>query len=258
MLNPKPSLHIVIPTKGRADWSKQTTLRALLSAGKRVTLVVSKEEAPSYRDLLCDRGRGSVGGLVRIAKSPVEGIGAVRYWITRKLFREERIIMLDDDLHFYQRPDMHMPYLLPAGPMDIRKMLLYMDIQLTPECPMVGVSSRVGNHDVNVSTRYNTRATHVVGYDLQVLRESGIRYRKMLAYEDLDISLQILRSGRTNAVLYNYCWSTVRRAPKATLLLRRSAKLLLENHPEFVTLHKGLPRIAWSKVHENKSDLSQP
>ena len=259
MLMPKPSLHIVIPTKGRASWSQQTTLSALLSAGKRVTLVIHKEEAKSYRSLLCDRGWGSIGGLVKIVKCPekVSGIGAVRYWITRKLFKTERIIMLDDDLHFYQRPDMHMPYLLPAGPMDIRKMLLYIDIQLTPECPMVGLSSRVGNHEVTIPVKYNTRANCVFAYDLSVLREANLRYRKLAAYENLDFTLRLLQSGRTNAVLYNYCWATTRRQNKNTLAMRRAAKQLLEYHPDLVTLQKGSPRVAWSKIHANSDTESR-
>jgi len=247
----------VIPTKGRAEWKMQTTLSALLATGKRVTLVVSKEEAPSYRDLLCDRGRGSIGGLVKIVKCPVEGIGAVRYWITRKMFRTERILMLDDDLHFYQRPDMHRTYLLPAGAMDMRRMLLYIDIQLTPECPMVGISSRVGNHDAAIAVRYNTRANCAFAYDLSVLREADLRYRKMAAYENVDLTLRLLQSGRTNAVLYNYCWATTRKPNKLSLAMRRAAKQLQEYHPEFVTLHKGSPRIAWSKINANSNSVAR-
>jgi TET-associated glycosyltransferase-like protein len=260
MLNPKPSLHIVIPTKGRADWRKQTTLSALLAAGKRVTLVVNYDEAKPYRALLCDRGRGSPGGLVKIAKCPItaiNNIGSVRYWITRKLFRNERILMLDDDLSFYYRPDMHAPYLLPAGPMDIRKMLLYMDIQLTPECPMVGLSSRVGNHEISTPVKYNTRTNCATALDLSVLREANLRYRKLADYEDIDFTLRLLQSGRTNAVLYNYCWATTRRKNKLTMAMRVAAKELLELHPDLVTLQKGSPRIAWSKIHENSDTQPQ-
>src|SRR6185295_7762638 len=258
MLNPTPSLHIVIPTKGRAAWSKQTTLSALIGTGKHVTLVVSPDEAPAYRALLCDRGRGSPGGLVKIRKCPVEGIGAVRYWITRRMFRNERILMLDDDLRFYYRPDMRAPYLLPTGPRELRQMLLYIDIQLTQQCPMVGISARAGNHEISDAVRYNTRTNCAYGLDLSMLRQANIRYRKMTAYEDIDLTLRLLQAGHPNAVLYNYCWSTVRRSPKIPLVIRRAAQMLRNNHPDLVTLIKNRPRIAWSKIHENKSGVPEP
>lgn len=239
-------LHIVIPTKGRASWDQQTTLRQVLSSGLRATLVVSGPEAPSYRDLLVDRGRGSPGGLVRIAKCPVEGSGSVRRWITRNLFRTERVLMLDDDLRFWRRvPNLEKVEVSFAKAMDMRRMLFEINEALD-FVPMVGVATKA-NANLAIATRYNTRVGNAYALDLAKLREAQIKFSHTPALEDIDLCLKILQTGLSNAVINSFCWSEAKR-PKRIRVKQQAMRWLQELYPDLVTITNGVLRIAWGKA----------
>lgn len=278
MLHMPPSnkLEIVIPSKGRADWKKQVTLKQFMAAGKHVTLVVPAIEAPEYRDLLIDRGRQR-GGLVRIAKCPCNGIGETRRWITRKLFTTEKVAMFDDDLYFSKRPDMASPKLAVSGPMDVRAMLLNMSILLDTHV-MVGISARQGNNNTDKPVVFNTRAMNAYAFDLRKLREAGIKFGRMPLMEDFDITLQLLRAGYSNAVLYNFVWNQSGSNAsggcseyRTARMQAQAAKRLKELHSDFVKLvvkknvkhaWKGMKtrtdvRISWAKAAKEGREYAE-
>jgi len=257
MLHMPPSnkLEIVIPSKGRADWNKQITLQQFTSAGKHVTLVIPEDEAREYRDLLIDRGRQR-GGLVRIAKCPQEGIGETRRWITRRLFKDKKVAMFDDDLYFFKRPDMLSPKLVSCGPMDVRAMLLNMSI-LLDDYPMVGISARQGNNNETRPVVYNTRSMNAYGFDLRLLDHEGVKFGRMPLMEDFDITLQLLRKGFSNAVLYNFCWNQRGSNAEGGCSTYRTAKMqaeaayrLQEFHPDYVKIVTKEAKSTWKGMRK--------
>lgn len=88
-----------------------------MSGAVPVTLVTSGGlgDTARYRAMLTMRGEGP-GCLARVARAHGTTIGRVRHWITRKLYKQQRVLMVDDDLWFYVNG-------ARAGPMDMRRLV---------------------------------------------------------------------------------------------------------------------------------------
>ena len=68
----------------------------------------------------------------------------------------------------------------------------------------VGVLSREGGNRIMEEVVYNTRMSRILCYHRPTLIEQGIRFDRLIAMEDFDVTLQLLIKGYPNAVLCNW------------------------------------------------------
>jgi len=200
-------------------------------------------------------------------------IGDVREYI-QECWPDEQVFMLDDDMYFYHRPNMLEPKLVRCKGGSLRRMrncvLMYLQLH-----PMVGLSARQGNNTYNESVKYNTRCMNAYAFDFKVLRKAGIKFGRMPIMEDFDVTLQMLRKGISNAVLFDFCWNQTGSGKKGGCSLYRdsdmqsaAARMLKRFHPDYVKLvtkesksqWQGMEtrtdvRIAWAKAAKEKIDV---
>jgi hypothetical protein len=241
---------IVIPSRGRADPSKQVTLRLLNEADIEPYLVVPTKEVKAYealRDL-----RFSVIGCDE------KGIGATRAWILRQ-WKGDKVMMLDDDMYFYRRKHMESPKLKRAKPKHLRKMFARVE-ELLEDYPMVGLSARQGNNNVDHEFVTCTRAMNAYAFDVDVILKN-VALGRVPVMEDFDITLQLLRAGYANAVLYKYCWNQVGSNASGGCSEYRTAEVqskaahkLKKLHPEFVTIVEKKAKTTWTGM-QTRTDV---
>lgn len=260
MITPQSNskLEIVIPSKGRADWDKQTTLRQLLSAVRTVTLVVPREEVSAYKSLLID-----CGSMVRVVMCHwrQKSIGTTRRWITQSLFRDQKVVMFDDDLQFLVRPDMSSSRLEVASPLDLRKMLHRMEA-LLDDVPMVGISTRQQNIAYNsfLADVSNAFSTGAYALNLGTLRDT-VKFGRLPLLENVDFTLRLFKAGYSNTVMFDYAWShaingnskTGCNTYRTARMHAAAAQALQRAHPDYVRLIKAGVRNIEVKVEWVKS-----
>lgn len=241
---------IAVPSAGRAR--AQVTLRSLKTAGvlPRTVLVIPLRDKTSYENNV-----GSIYSNLTIAALGEEwsGISKTREFILtqmvsfeRQLAGERVLLMLDDDMDFCWRPDMASPRLETIKDRDRMMMLLNtMERYVRAGFVHVGLSARQGNNHESVPYKDATRMMNAYAYDVLALRDlissSKVVLGRVPVMEDFDLTLQLLRAGYPNRVLYDYCWnqrgsgaeggcSTYR----TSTLQARAAHELARLHPDFV------------------------
>jgi hypothetical protein len=233
-------MRIYIPTLGRAD--KQSTwqrLPALLR--ERTRFVIHERERASFADfdhVVC----------------PVQGtnMGRVRQWMMEQhdCRDSEKVLMLDDDLAFdVRRTDIPTRFLRATDP-DIWQAFAKLD-ELLDRHIQVALRHREMAPDAPIIEE-NARAIRAVGYHVPRWRAAKVRFDRCAFMEDLDMTLQLLRQGHSNAV-----YSAVIQGQGATnapggCSLARSlatqnadAKLLTELHAPFVKLREKQTSGTW-------------
>lgn len=179
----------------------------------RTIYVVPRGQAPDYLAVIADLGcQGLVSPQVQIVETPEDmvGIAQTRCWIAQDAHRrgETRIVMMDDDIDFLIRQGPEDWRLTGQTEEDTRMML--QDIQmLLQDHAMVGISSREGNNRAGIGDRFEP---NMVATNTRVMRLWGLRVADWLemehgrveVMEDFDVTLQLLRSGRTNANMFYY------------------------------------------------------
>jgi hypothetical protein len=99
-------------------------------------------------------------------------------------------------------------------------------------------------------------------YDTQALKELNVEMGRISVMEDFDLTLQLLRKGYPNRVSYQYVWnqrgsgaeggcSSYRTAELQT----KSAQLLQQYHPEYVSLVTKSAGSVWKDMEE-RSDVN--
>lgn len=225
--------HVVIPTRDRADWNRQHTLRQLLSAGLRVSLVVPRGQVGPYKRLLSVH-EGT--GLITIERCPVDGIGRVRRWITRSLFQEGVVIMLDDDLRLYC--DGHV-----AHPFEVRQMLRDLHAVTGELSPVSGIGQSPVPSKVYACSPFWMRA-------------HKIKFGRVLIYEDVELAMQIRDKRELTSVIFpRYSWRHLGGnaldacAAYKPRLSRLEIKKLNRLHPEYIfTLRRGVLHVDYQRA----------
>ena len=253
-------MKIYIPTRGRA--TNQVTLehfpKDMVDDGK-VVLAIDEDEQDKY-DKYPDVTK-------LVVPSFVKGISYKRKYIVQQT-RDPRIVMLDDDLRFYVRKsvdDWHLRYIEPE---EYHALFGLLDEWMDQGYAHVGVSAREGNNRVEDLAVENTRYMRVLGYNLEAFPD-GIEWGRTQVMEDFDISLQLLRKGKSSKVSYFYAqgqkssnadggcseWRTID-------IHNAGAARLHELHPTCVrvvekqtkTAWNGLPRrdviVGWKKAYK--------
>ena len=252
------AVKLLITTYKRVD--KQITLPALLEAGLEPTLVVQAREERVYRQAYPDVP-------MLVLPPNIRRLAPTRAYLIKR-FRKHKLVLLDDDLSFFYRPDPNDWHLKQAGPKQLRRMFKEIDKYLD-QYVHVGVSARGGNNLVEQPYAINTRYMRVLCYNCPKL-PSGLQIERAGDMGDFDVNLQLLRKGYPNLVLYKYAqdhpgtqWVGGCSAYRTLQLHNRIVKKMAVWHKGFVRVrekhnktggefgHRLELTIYWKKAYES-------
>lgn len=249
---------IVIPSSGRPE--KQVTLAQLPPILQdRTKLALYERELEDY---------AACPGQRWVMPKTVTNIGEKRKYLMTAC-KTRYLLMLDDDLTFAYRQAILHPKLTTLGPDDPELLSMFnLWYHLIRKYAHVSLSSRQGNHLVTVPYKELGRVCCAYMYDLKRVRESKVVPGRNPPMEDFDLTLQLLRAGLPNAMIYKYCCNQVgsnaqggcsqmRTPEKQVIVANRLAAL----HPGFVKVvirktksWKGLETrtdvvVSWKKAY---------
>jgi len=233
-------MQVFIPTYGRA--SSQTTYAALKGAGVAVTLVVQHRERDLY------------GAYPHVVLPPhIQTIAPTRQYILDNLLKQDKFVMVDDDLHFYHRRTDDPTKLRDITPLELANAFADIDFCLTPTCPHVGFAPREGANRNPTQYVPDTRIMRVLGYYAPVLRKHGVRFDDMEVMEDFHVALGLLKRGYHNMVLNTYAHNQASGSGakggcshfRTPALHAHNAHLLAELHPGLVKVVTKETKGAW-------------
>lgn len=151
-------------------------------------------------------------------------------------------IMMDDDLRFSRKRQDDRTKLKDCTSEDIGEMveLLYAKLRRHAN---VGLSSREGNNRKPNSVYYNERIMRVLGYDRDRV-PPDCRFDRIPLKQDFDMTLQLLRHGLKNCVIYEFANDQVTGSNarggcsnfRTEEMSEKAAHALKKLHPEFVSL----------------------
>ena len=237
-------MHIFIPSRGRS--SKQEFLRSpipLLPAEwlRHTTLVLHESEKYKYHDWI---GNLSAEYGMGVLSFDYDGIAEKRtkigQWAEKLGYK--KFLMLDDDINFLRRKEADTAaQVTMTEPSDINLMLMNIEQQLDNYAQVA-----LGLREVNKTNLIGPmplieecgKCMRAVAYQTAVFREmSTMRVRTM---SDYDTTLQILESGRKNAIMH--FWMSGQRSTQAPggCSIWRTRELHEESVDRMVQLHPGL------------------
>lgn len=176
---------IYIPTYRRTG--AQETLNWISPAWwDRVHLVAAEDEVAALAEYGVD-----------ILICPVQGrIGDVRQWIIDQhdMSQGSRILMLDDDLKFFERrtddPTKFVPIDEAGWDTIMDELMLMLDV-----VPLCGVVNRSGANRYVEPYRLTPRVGGTLAIDLDVVRRHDFTMNRIRFMEDFDFALQFLSMG---------------------------------------------------------------
>ena len=248
---------IYIHTAGRPD--KQITLKSFpASLVKRTRLVVQDAEKDHYLKL----------PNVVVLPGDIDRVRPTRQWILENA-ESDKFVMMDDDLTFAHRGPYTGTKLYKANTENVETMFTELEY-LLENYIHVGISAREGNNRVQSNLKENTRMMRLLGYNKPEVLKTGARFDRIDTKQDFDMTLQLLRKGHKNAVLYSFTHNqpgsnntggcSVYRDPE---MMDRCSHELAALHPDFVKVVEkqtktswggGIRtdvRIAWKKAYES-------
>ena len=248
---------IYIHTAGRPD--KQITLKSFpASLVKRTRLVVQDAEKDHYLKL----------PNVVVLPGDIDRLSPTRQWILENA-ESDKFVMMDDDLTFAHRGPYTGTKLYKADTENVETMFTELEY-LLENYIHVGISAREGNNRVQSNLKENTRMMRLLGYNKPEVLKTGARFDRIDTKQDFDMTLQLLRKGHKNAVLYSFTHNqpgsnntggcSVYRDPE---MMDRCSHELAALHPDFVKVVEkqtktswggGIRtdvRIAWKKAYES-------
>jgi hypothetical protein len=234
-------MRVFIPSKSRFEPGQQRTINALPDKIlEKTTLVVPEKEAHHY---------DKFGVNVVCPPRSVKGIGPTRQWIVSGVF--DKILMLDDDLHFITRRHDDPTKFKEATPSEIIRAFKEAENMLD-KYAHIGFCAREGGNRNTEKYTENTRLLRALGYNTKILREHKVRFNRVPVMEDFDVALQLLRLG-FRSLLINWFgqgqWNS--NAPggcstyRTPELQAEGANKLKELHPEFVRVVEKETKTAW-------------
>jgi hypothetical protein len=253
---------ILIPTRGRVE--QQTTLRSLPPALRIITtLVAPKDEVWA----LSKHQEAYLNSRVVVQPSSITNIAEKRAWMM-KWARDKwpRVVMIDDDCYFFARCPVKQRQWnetkLYWEPLPGAKLLsvehatskklesTFMELnELLAKYAHAGMSSRNGNHTEKREVMKVGRMMHCIGYDTETFAKKVKTKNRVLVREDFDYTLQLLRAGHENAIIFHTCVSPGGYGAKGGCsdertreLSNREAQKLVDLHPGLVKLRNGVVR----------------
>lgn len=191
------TMHIIIPTYGRATWEQQHTARALVKEGITPTLVIQERESECYTQL------GFLDCNVLFLPPQIQTVSPTRDYMVHEMQGDDKVVFLDDDLHFAARRADDTTKFRQMRDGELRVMLAAVENQLDHQ-PMVGVGAREGGNRNIESRLFNTRIMRVMGFRRSYLKKHHIYFSALEVMEDFHVALQILRSGSDICVVNDW------------------------------------------------------
>jgi hypothetical protein len=195
-------MRIVIPTRGRTG--QQLTLNGSASSSG-----LPKELYPNVT-IVCPAGEARYHTTrVQVVAQPdaTWTIARKRRWILEELCaKDEKVVMLDDDLRFCVRREDNPMYFRSAKPEDVLRAFKELEEQLSPQVPHAGFAAR--QMSINPAAQRGgwqtaKRMMYVLGYHVPTVLANA-ELGRIETREDFDLTLQLLVKGFPNAVSYTY------------------------------------------------------
>lgn len=252
-------MRIYIPSRGRAHlvrtWKN-------LPPDHGAVMVVPPAETKDYRD----------AGFM-VLPCPAKGIGPTRQWIVDQhdLREGKQILMLDDDLEFFERRDDDPTKVAKASTLSLKRMLKRVQA-ISKVTAHGGIATREGcNRNVDTVIP-DTRCLRALFYDVAAMRKHSVRFDRVPVMEDFDVALQLLRLGYHSATVNQWVQDQPGSNTAGGCSLYRTAEVqakgargLAKLHPDFVTVVEkpalksggwnGEPRldvrVQWKKAFNN-------
>lgn len=186
---------IVIPTAGRAGQVKTLNWIPSSLIG-RVRLAVRVHEVNDYLEHYPD---------IAVMPIPDEAVGpAAKRQKIMENCSTSYLIQIDDDFKFFRRVR-NRTNLLQATEEDMERMF---DKLMTAAKGYghAGVSTRGGNNHVAEPFKICGRMAGVYAHDVKLLNELGLRWDRLPVMEDFDITLNLLRRGIPNYIIYDHAF----------------------------------------------------
>lgn len=212
----------------------QSTLGYLRQGGVSPLLVVQPQEARIYRQRWPNED-------FLVLPEKIKGLSPTRQYLLETC--ETRFVVLcDDDLRFSRkRPEDRSKLREPEG--DDMKDMISMMMSKLQRFPHVGISAREGNNRKPDSFYYNERMMRVLAYDKEKVPWT-CRFDRVPCKQDFDMTLQLLRAGKKNCVIYEFAQDQVGGSNakggcatyRTEQMADQAAVMLKELHPDFVTL----------------------
>lgn len=237
-------MDIVIPTYGRAELVKQTTLRQLTDAGIRPHVVVQERERHLWDHAAVK---------LHVLPDNIRTIAPTRQWIVENVGVDECLVMLDDDLVFYKRRTDEPTKLRDITAAELFTAFRTMERVLGANgVAHVGFAAREGANRCIQSLMYNTRIMRVLGYRRDILRKECITFGRLEVMEDFDVALRLLRAGYRNVVLNEFAHNQAGSGKEGGCSHFRTKELhaacarkLADLHPGFVHVVEKTTKGAW-------------
>jgi hypothetical protein len=245
-MNAYHDVQVVIPSSGRPD--RQITLQQLPGwLRPQVVVAVPDDELESYRRALPGH---------QILGVPCRGIAKTRHYLM-DWCPTRFILMIDDDMTFAWRPSMEAAKLtsLQPGASRLSELFLYWR-RLGEQYAHVGLSARQGNNHCDHEILTCCRMFNTYLYDLEVVRPLPVEAGRLPVMEDFDLTLQLLRLGYPNAVIYRWCWNQYQSNAPGGCSQYRTAEVQREAAEQLAALHPGLVRVVkkesknWNGMHQ--------
>lgn len=211
--------------------------------------IVHNSEAEDYRRAL----NWQINHGLTVHGLDVQGIDKVRFMIgilANNFSPDGKFLMLDDDLNFAVRERDDSPKLRVATEADVGEMLRTIDY-LLDEYAHVSISMRQGNNNGPVGP---SPATHECGRGIRamafrVMEFLSVEHGRVPVMEDFDVTLQLLRKGYKNAVLYHWAQDQKQTNARGGCSTYRSHEVQTASAERLVELHPGYAKL---RVKENK------
>ena len=255
-------MKIVIPSMARADI--QFTVNQLKMGGipdrYKCYLVIPKEEYNKYMVFL------KLG--FHIIPTIAEGINNVRQFVMEYCKnKDDKILMMDDDLRFFTRPEFYDVALFQSTGEEILLMIQWLEKQLD-DYAHASISARTQNFQLT------SRMERAEGFELKVVRPYRIYgYRQDIVLgegldfhaglqvntmDDFHMTLNLLELGYRNIVscrwAHDQCTSNSRGGAASYRdleMLKMCALNLKEKHPQVVKTRLATTRSSWGGTPEN-------
>jgi hypothetical protein len=239
-------MDLFVLTYGRATPQRQHTLRRLSEAGLPVRLVVQAREWTEYAWV-----SKLVNVMLDILPENILTVAPTRQFITDTL-ATDKFVMMDDDLHFFKRRDDDRTKFRDMTDAELVGMFQRIEQELAWHMH-VGIASREGGNRNTEEFLSNTRIMRLLGYKRSALIRHKALFDEMEVMEDFHVALTLLRAGRSNLVLNDYCHNQAQgsAAPggcshfRTPELHEANAYRLAKLHAPYVTTVKKETKTAW-------------
>lgn len=250
---------IFILTRGRSN--RQTTLSNIPKALKKKTyLVVDKDEYKDHRKYR----RQNLAGILCFPKGYGNFIidesgnfSDKKQWVVEHCIKEKirYMFILDDDLKFSIRKDGKLPN---AEQSEVIKAFSQLENWLKNGMAHVALSAREGNNWVEEDYQEAGRAMRVCGFDTRIIKKHKLLFNRIILMADFDITLQLLKLGYPNKILYSYANGQRKSNDKGGCSLYRTPERMTEAanslkklHPKFITTKKIKTNKPWAGFNTN-------